>query len=191
MKVIAINGSARKGGNTAILLETVCKELRAAGIETELIELGPKVLQGCIACRKCVENQDKKCALTGDRFNEFFAKMLEADGMLIGSPVYVADVSANTRALIERTCVVARANGNLLARKVGAGVLAMRRAGATNALASINYLFGISEMIIPCSGYWNMGIGGAVGEVEQDEEGMEVMRKLGENMAWLLGKIGG
>ena len=115
--------------------------------------------------------------------------MLEADGMLIGSPVYVADVTANTRALIERACVVARCNGNLLARKAGAGVLAMRRAGATSALASINYLFGISEMIIPCAGYWNMGIGGAIGEVEQDGEGVETMQQLGRNMAWLLGKI--
>ena len=127
MKVIAFNGSARKDGNTAILLNTVLEEIKKEGIETELYQLAGKKIQGCIACYKCMKNKDKRCAVTKDIVNECIEKMIEADGILLGSPTYFADVSAGTRALIERTGYVARANDYMFKRKVGAGVIAVRQ----------------------------------------------------------------
>jgi multimeric flavodoxin WrbA len=130
-----------------------------------------------------------KCVVESDPVNEYFAQIAEADGLLLGSPVYFSDVTAGMRALIERTGLVSRANGGVLKRKVGAGVIAVRRAGSNFSLASINYLFLISEMIIPGSSYWNVGIGRNPGEVQNDAEGIETMKTLGKNMAWLLQKI--
>lgn len=190
MKVVAFNGSGRKDGNTRLLLEAVLEELRAEAIETELIQLaGSPPVQGCISCYKCMEKKNMKCAIDTDPFNGYFAKISAADGLLLGSPVYFSDVTAGIKALIERCGFVGRANGNVLRRKVGAGVVAVRRAGANHTLASLNYLFLISEMIIPGSSYWNMGIGRKPGDVKNDTEGLEIMKTLGRNMAWLLKKI--
>jgi multimeric flavodoxin WrbA len=191
MKVMAFNGSARKEGNTAILLNLVLDELKAAGIGTELYSLAGKPIQGCIACYKCLENKNKRCAVDKDIVNECIQKMIEADGILLGSPTYFADVSAGMKALIERCGMVSRVNGDLLKRKVGAGVVAVRRAGATHAFNSMNYFFLISEMIVPGSNYWNIGIGRQPGEVNNDTEGVETMKTLGRNFAWLLKKIKG
>jgi multimeric flavodoxin WrbA len=189
MKVLAINGSGKKDGNTLLLLNTVLEELKQEGIETDVIQLAAgKPIQGCVACYQCVERKNMKCAIESDPFNDYFAKISEADGLLLGSPVYFSDVTAGMRALIERCGIVSRANGGVLRRKVGAGVLAVRRAGSNFALSSINYLFLISEMIIPGSSYWNAGIGRNPGEVLNDAEGIETMKKLGQNMAWLLKK---
>ncbi len=190
MKVLAINGSSRMDGNTFLLLNTVLDELKAEGIETDIIQLAEgDPLQGCVACQKCMARKNMKCAIETDPFNEYFARMSEADGILLGSPVYFSDVTAGMRALIERSGFVGRANGGVLKRKVGAGVIAVRRAGSNFALASINYLFLISEMIVPGSSYWNTGIGRAPGEVLSDAEGLETMRTLGKNMAWLLKRV--
>ena len=186
MKVVAFSGSARKGGNTALLLRRVLDVLEAEGIETELVELAGAKVQGCTVCLKCREITDARCHGRNDAINECIAKMDSADGILIGSPVYFADVSPETKALLDRTGYVARANPELLARKVGAGVVAVRRAGAMHALDSINHLFLISQMIVPGSSYWNLGIGGPLGAVEEDAEGMRTMETLGRNMAWLL-----
>ena len=191
MKVVAFNGSSRKNGNTGILLKTVMAELEAARIETELVDLAGKNLQGCIACTKCFKNKDKRCGGPKDELNDYLAKMIAADGILLGTPTYFADVSANMKALIERTGMVSRANGDLLQRKVGAGVVAVRRAGAIHAFNSLNFFFFIGQMIVPGSSYWNLGIGREPGEVENDKEGMETMRTLGRNMAWLLTKLQG
>jgi multimeric flavodoxin WrbA len=191
MKVVAFNGSARKDGNTAILLNTVLDELEKEGISTELVQLSGKSLQGCIACYKCFENKNHRCAVEKDEMNSFIQKMLKADGILLGSPTYFSDVSANMKALIERCGMVARANGDMLRRKAGAGVVAVRRAGATHVFSSINYFFLIGQMIIPGSSYWNLGIGREPGEVKDDNEGMQTMVNLGKNMAWLMKKIGG
>ena len=190
MKVVAFNGSGRKDGNTFLLLRTVLDILDAEGIETELIQLaeGPPI-RGCASCFKCMENKNMKCAIENDPFNDYFAKISGADGLLLGSPVYFSDLTAGMKALIERCGFVSRANGNVLRRKIGAGVVAMRRAGANHTLASINYLFLISEMIVPGSSYWNMGIGRKPGDVKDDTEGLEIMKTLGANMAWLLKKI--
>lgn len=190
MKVVAVNGSGRKDGNTCLLLKTVLEELRGAGIDTELIQLAEREpIQGCIACHRCLERRNMKCAIESDPFNDYFAKIAAADGLLLGSPVYFSDITAGMKALIERCGFVSRANGNVLRRKVGAGVLAVRRAGSNHALASLNYLFLITEMIIPGSNYWNMALGRQPGEVLEDAEGIETMKTLGRNMAWLLEKI--
>ncbi len=189
MKVVGINGSARKDGNTAILIRRVFAELEKEGIETELIQLAGKKIRGCTACLKCRENLDKRCSVTKDYFNETFAKMLEADGIILGSPTYFADLTAEMKALIDRAGFVSMANGHLLKRKVGAAVSAVRRAGAIHTIDSISHLFFYSQMIVPGSSYWNVGFGREKGEVEADEEGMRTMKVLGQNMAWLLKKI--
>jgi multimeric flavodoxin WrbA len=189
MKVIAFNGSARKEGNTFILLNLVLDELKAEGIETELYSLAGKPIQGCIACYKCFEKKNKRCNVEKDIVNECLEKMLEADGILLGSPTYFADVSAGMKALIERCGMVSRANEDMLKRKVGAGVVAERRAGAIHVFNSLNYFFFIGQMIVPGSSYWNLGIGRQPGDVNNDAEGVQTMKNLGKNMAWLLKKI--
>jgi multimeric flavodoxin WrbA len=189
MKVIAFNTSARKDGNTAILIKHVFKELEGLNIETELIQLAGQTISGCIVCGQCLVTKDNKCALTNDLVNEYVAKMMQADGIIIGSPTYFADCTAGAKALIERTGMVSRANNNLFKRKVGAAVVAVRRSGAMHAFDSINHFFTIGEMIIVGASYWNMGIGREIGEVANDSEGLNTMRVLGKNMAWLIKKI--
>lgn len=190
MKVIALSGSARKGGNTAILLRHVLAELEKEGIETELVELSGSKIHGCLACRECSARKDARCAQRNDMGNAYLEKMAAANGILLGSPTYVADISPEIKALIDRACMVGMANGGLFRRKVGAGVIAVRRAGAIHAFDALNHFFLISEMIVPGSSYWNIGIGREPGEVEKDEEGIRTMKVLGRNMAWLLKKLG-
>jgi len=191
IKVVAFNGSARKGGNTAILLGYVLKELEKEGIETELIEMSGARIHGCLACRKCSAKKDHRCSQTGDMGNAYIEKMENADGILLGSPTYVTDVTPEIKALIDRACLVGRANGGLFRRKVGAAVVAVRRAGATHAFDTLNHFFHINEMIVPGSSYWNIGIGLEPGDVERDVEGIQTMKTLGQNMAWLLKKVNG
>ena len=191
MKVVAFNGSVRAKGNTAILLDTVLDELKNEGIETELVSLAGKTIPGCRACFKCFEKTDGHCAVTDDRVNDYIDKMRAADGILLGSPTYFADVTAGMKALIERAGMTARANPGILRRKLGAGVVAVRRAGAMHAFTSLNIFFLIGEMIVVGSSYWNIGIGREPGEVEKDAEGIETMKTLGRNMAWLLKRIQG
>jgi len=189
MKVIAFNGSARKDGNTAILINQVFSELEKQDIETEMIQFSGQKIRGCIACYKCFENKDQRCSVKDDVVNDCIEKMLQADGIILASPTYFADVSSELKALIDRAGLVARANGDMFKRKIGAAVVAVRRAGAIHAYDSINHFFLISQMIIPGSSYWNIGIGRKIGDVEKDEEGLETMATLGRNMAWLLKKI--
>jgi len=188
-KVVAFNGSARKGGNTAILLRYVLKELANEGIETELIELSGAGIHGCKACRQCSSRKDRRCSQTGDKGNDYIAKMEGADGILLGSPTYVADISPEIKALMDRACLVSKANGGMFRRKVGAAVVAVRRAGAIHAFDALNHFFLISEMIVPASSYWNIGYGLEIGDVEKDEEAIQTMKTLGQNMAWLLKKL--
>ena len=190
MKVVAFNASSRRDGNTAILIKRVFDELEKEGIKAELIQLAGENIHGCAACGKCFERKDKKCAVTIDSVNKYIEKMIQADGIIIGSPTYFADCTANAKALIERAGMVARANDNMLMRKIGAAVIAVRRAGAIHAFDTINHFFTIGEMVIVGSLYWNIGVGRQIGEVEKDEEGINTMSILGKNMAWLLKKIG-
>jgi multimeric flavodoxin WrbA len=189
MKVCAFNGSPRPKGNTFLLLSIVLEELKKEGIDTEIVQVGGKPIQGCLACFQCYKNKDRRCAVDSDRFNGHFAKMVEADGILLGTPTYFSDVSSWMKALIERAGFVGRANDGLLRRKVAAGVAAVRRAGAIHALSSMNHFFLHGEMIVPGSTYWNLGIGREEGEVTKDEEGVQTMKALGRNMAWLMKKL--
>jgi multimeric flavodoxin WrbA len=190
MKVVAFSGSARKDGNTAILVRKVFAELESEGIETELVQLYNKNLRGCIACLKCAETQDSTCpGQPDDGVNACIAKMVAADGIIIASPTYYANCTANTQALLERAGYATRKSGNPLARKVGAAVVAVRRGGAIHAFDSINHWFQINEMLVVGSSYWNLGIGLGKGDVEQDVEGMETMVTLGRTMAWALKKL--
>lgn len=189
MKVVAFNGSPRKEGNTSLLLKHVLTELENEGIETEIIQIGDNPLRGCTACMKCFENKDEQCVIKSDIVNDCIKKMIEADGIIIASPTYFADVNAETKALIDRAGFVAKANDDLFKRKVGAAVVAARRAGAIHAFDSIDHLFTISQMIIPGSSYWNIGLGFLPVDVESDMEGIQTMQTLGQNMAWVLKKL--
>ena len=188
MYALAINGSPRKGGNTELLLNKVLDELKNVGWETELVKVGGTSIRGCIACKKCFENKDNECSVKKDNFNEIFSKMIKADAMILGSPTYFAAVSADLKALIERSGYVAYANGHAFSGKIGAAVVAVRRGGATHAYDTINHMFQMSRMIIPCSTYWNMGCASSKGEVREDQEGIANMRHLGKSIDWL-GKI--
>jgi len=189
MHVVAFNGSPRKEGNTALLLRTVLAELEHEGIRTELVSLSGTRLRGCTACGACIKNKNKRCIFDDDLLNSCIEKMIAADGILLGSPTHFADITPDSKALMDRAGYVTRANGMLLRRKVGAAVVAVRRAGAIHAFDSLNHFFTIAEMIIVGSSYWNIGIGREIGEVEQDDEGIGTMRTLGRNMAWLLKKL--
>jgi len=189
MKVVAFNGSARKDGNTAILIGYVFRQLEKEGIETELVQLSGSRIHGCIACMQCFENKDQRCAVKDDFVNDCIEKMLAADGIILGSPTYFANVSTEMKALIDRAGMVSRANSDMLARKVGAAVVAVRRAGSIHVFNSINHFFFIGQMVVPGSSYWNLGIGRQKGEVEKDDEGIQTMKHLGRNMAWLLKKL--
>lgn len=189
MQVVAFNGSPRKGGNTEQLLRFVAEVLEDERIETEIIQIGGKSLHGCTACRKCFERHDQKCSIDTDIVNYCISRMADADGILIGSPTYFADVSTETKALIDRAGYVGLANGGLYSRKVGAAVVAVRRAGGIHVFDTINHFFGISNMFTVGSSYWNLGMGFEPGDVSMDEEGIRTMRNLGANMAWILKKI--
>lgn len=191
MKVVGFNGSPRKNGNTAILLNYVFEELRAEGIETESLQLGGKNIRGCKACFKCFNNKDARCAVDSDHLNSCIEKIVEADGVVLASPTYFTDVTTEMKALIDRAGLVAKANDDMFKRKVGAAVVAVRRAGSIHVFDTINHFFLISQMIVPGSIYWNMGFGLEKGDVEKDSEGIQTMKVLGRNMAWLLKKTHG
>jgi len=188
MKVIAFNGSPRKDGNTTILINHVLRELEKEGVETELVQLSGKEIRGCIACYKCFENKDQHCAVKNDIANECIEKMIKAEGILLGSPVYFTDVTAEMKALIDRAGFVSMANGGMYKNKVGATVVAVRRSGAIHTLDTMSHFFLAGQMIIIGRG---IGVGKDKGEVEKDEEGMQAVKALGQRMAWLLKKLYG
>lgn len=187
MKVLAINSSARKDGNTAILIKQVFEELNKEGIETEMIQLAGQVIEPCKACWAC--GGQENCVHRKDNFRDIFEKMKEADGILLGSPVYSANISANMQALLERAAVVGDMNPGLFTHKVGAAVTAGRRGGALQAIDSMNHFFLNHEMFVVGSTYWSMAYGQMPGDVEKDVEGMETMKALGKNMAFLLKRM--
>lgn len=184
MKVLAINASARKDGNTAILIHTVFEELNKAGIETEMVQFAGNVIEPCKACWAC--GGQGNCVHRKDIFREVFDKIKAADGIILGSPVYSANVSANMQAFLERAAVVCDMNPGLLKYKVGATVAAARRGGALNAIDTMNHFYLNHEVFVVGSTYWNMAYGQMPSDVLKDEEGLANMRNLGENMAHLL-----
>lgn len=189
MKVVAVSGSARKGGNTAALIGHVFGPLREAGHECELIELAGRDVRGCTACRRCSETKDQQCHGRKDFGNEVITALDGADAIILGSPTYFADVSAEMKAIIDRVGYVSMANGGMHVRKPGAAVVAVRRGGAIHVFDTMNHLFLISQMIVVGSSYWNIGVGREKGEVDDDAEGVRTMTRLGENMAWVLDRI--
>ncbi len=191
MKVIAISGSARKDGNTAILVRHVFAELKKEGIETELVQLAGERVRGCAACYQCWKNKDGACVIKDDIVNSCIEKMKGAHGIILASPTYFADITSEMKAFMDRSGMVSRANGDMFKRKAGAAIVAVRRAGAIHAFDTLNHFFLIGQMVIPGSSYWNVGVGREIGEVESDDEGMQTMKALGENMAWLLKRIAG
>jgi multimeric flavodoxin WrbA len=188
MKVIAFNGSPRKDGNTFILINHVFRELEQEGIETELVQLSEKEIHGCIACYKCFENKDKRCAVKTDAANEYIEKILGAQGIILGSPVYFIDVTSEMKALIDRAGFVSLGNGRMFKNKVGGAVAALRRNGAMHAIDSMNHFFLSQEIFIAGRA---IGVGRDKGEVEKDEEGIQLAKSFGQRMAWLLKKLHG
>ncbi|MDM8158611.1 flavodoxin family protein [Labilibaculum sp. K2S] len=186
MKVVAFNGSPKKEGNTYHALKLVTEQLEMQGIETEIVHVGNKGVKGCIACGQCAKNKDEKCVIKGDDVNIWIQKMKEADGILLGSPVHYASLGANMKSFLDRAFYVSGANGNLVRHKAGASVVAVRRSGGIPTFNELNNYLTYSEMMIPTSNYWNVIHGTTPGQVLQDEEGMQIMRVLGKNMAYLL-----
>ncbi len=190
MKVVGISSSPRKDGNTALLIRTIFAELEKHGIETELLQIAGQPVRGCRGCRACFTSKDGKCIIKDDFVNDYIAKMAAADGIILGSPTYFADVNAEMKALIDRAGYVARANDYLFKHKVGVAVTAVRRGGAIHTFDTMNHWLHYNQLFLVGSTYWNMVYGREVGEVAKDDEGMANMRNLGENMAWLLNKLG-
>lgn len=191
MNVVAFNGSARKNGNTAMMINYMFEELTKEGIETEMVQLCGEHPHGCIACYQCFKKKDGRCIVDVDCINSCVEKMVAADGIVLASPTYFADVSTEMKALIDRCGMVSRANGDMYKRKVGAAIVTQRRGGGIHAFDTMNHFFTIGQMIIVGSSYWNMGFGREKGEVANDAEAITVMRDLGKNMAWLLKKVKG
>ena len=189
MKVVAFNGSPRKTGNTSILINAVLDELRKEGVETELVQMAGRPIHGCRACYRCLANQDRRCSFDDDALNEYLEKMIEAEGIILGSPTFHGDVTPELKCLIDRAGLVSNLNGTLFRRKVGAAVVPVRRAGSVHAIHTVHNLFLMHEMIIPGSSYWNMAFGMDKGDVETDAEGIDTMRTLGQTMAWLLKRL--
>ncbi len=189
MKVVAFNGSARKNGNTAMMIAALFKELEKEGVETEMVQLAGEHPHGCIACYQCFKNKNGRCIVDLDCINSCIEKMLAADAIVLASPTYFADVSTEMKALIDRAGMTSRANGDMFKRKLGAAIVTQRRGGGIHAFDTMNHFFTIGQMIIVGSSYWNIGFGREKGEVADDKEGLNVMCDLGKNMAWLLRKL--
>ena len=186
MKVVAINGSPHKKGNTYHALMGVGKELMENDIDFEIIHIGNKAVRGCMACGGCSRNKDEKCVITTDSLNEWVQKMKDADGIILGSPVYYAGIPGTMKSFLDRAFYVSGSNGILFRHKVGAAVVAVRRTGGSSTFDSLNHYLNYSEMILATSNYWNITHGLSSGEVLQDTEGVQIMEVLGRNMAWIL-----
>lgn len=186
MKVVAFNGSPQKDGNTYHAIKIVLAELEKQNIETEIIHVGNKIISGCLACGKCAANKDEKCVIPSDKVNEWIQQMKEADGIILGSPVHYAGVAGNFKSFLDRAFYVCSANGGLLRHKVATTVVAVRRSGGISTYHELNNFIQYSEMLVPTSNYWNIIHGTTPGEAEKDTEGVQIMRILGKNMAWLL-----
>lgn len=189
MNVVAFNGSPRKNGNTHLLISMVFEALEKEGISCELIHIGGKQLQGCRACDQCYKLKNKQCAIKDDGLNGYIQKMIQADAILLGSPTYFANVTSEMKAFIDRSGRVGRANDYLFKHKVAAAIIAVRRAGSLEAFDAINHFFLIEQMIVTGSTYWNLGVGGKIGEVGSDDEARKNMQNLGENIAWILQRL--
>jgi multimeric flavodoxin WrbA len=189
MKAIAISGSPRQGGNTALLLSRCLRHLEKDGITGELVSLGDHEIKPCRACGGCGQSLDRTCTIKDDHFHPVFEKMVAADVIVVGSPVYFGSATPNLMALLDRAGYVSRANGNLFSRKIGGPVTVARRAGQNFTFAQLMFWYMINDMVVPGSSYWNIAIGRKAGEVESDEEGLKTVDRFAENLAWLAKKL--
>ncbi len=186
LSVVAFNGSPRPNGNTSRMIQAAFAELENAGIATKEIRMGGKLLRGCVACMQCHKQKLGRCVFSDDPMNEWIEEMKAADGILLASPTYFANVTTEMKAFIDRagySCF------GQLQRKVGAPIAVARRGGAIQVYNTLMAFFGIAQMVVPMSSYWNMGYGLKPGDVEDDAEGLTTMKNLGANMAWLLQKL--
>lgn len=186
MKVIAINGSPKKEGNTYHALKMIGETITEAGIDFEIIHVGNKMIHGCLACYKCAEKRDEKCSIITDDLNKYIPTIKQADGIILGSPVYYSGIAGTMKSFLDRLFFVCGANGGLLRQKVGAAMVAVRRTGGSSTLDSLNHYLSISDMIIASSIYWNVIHGRNPGEVIHDGEGVQTMHLLGKNISWIL-----
>jgi len=186
MKVILINGSSHEKGNTAFALDKAEAVLADQGIGAERINIGREALHGCIGCGVCAKQQNRQCRFTDDPVNGWLKHMLDADGMIIGTPVYYAGMNGALKSFLDRAFFVAAANGGLFRHKVGMALAAVRRAGALPAFDQINKYFTISEMFVASGNYWNMVYGMLPGEAAGDAEGVQCVELSAANMAWML-----
>ncbi|KOF57616.1 FMN reductase [Clostridium sp. DMHC 10] len=186
MKVVAFNGSPKKNGNTYHAIKAVAEELEKENIEVEIIHVGNKIIRGCLDCGGCSRNMNERCAIQNDEVNDWIQKMKEADGIILGSPVHFSAIAGTMKSFLDRAFLVTSVNNGMLRHKVGASVIAVRRSGGVPVFNQLNNYISYSEMIMPTSNYWNVIHGTKPGEAVQDEEGMQIMRVLGKNMAWLL-----
>lgn len=186
MKVVAFNGSPKKQGNTYHALKMVGEELVNNGIEFEVIHVGNKNIRGCMACGQCAKNKNEECIIKTDQVNEWIQSIKDADGILLGSPVHFAGMSSTMKAFLDRAFYVHSTNGGLFRHKVGASVVSVRRSGGSVTFDSLNHYLTYSEMFMPTTNYWNVIHGTTPGDVFEDEEGMQIMRVLGKNMAFLM-----
>jgi multimeric flavodoxin WrbA len=186
MKVVAFNGSPKKNGNTYKSIEIVAKELEKENIEVEIIHVGNKLIRGCLACGGCSKNMNERCIIDNDEVNEWVAKMKEADGIILGSPVHYSAIAGTMKSFLDRAFLVTSVNKGMLRHKVGASVVAVRRSGGVPVFDQLNNYINYSEMLMPTSNYWNVAYGRTPDEVLKDDEGMQIMRVLGKNMSWLM-----
>lgn len=186
MKVVALNGSPKSNGNTYEAIKAVANELEKENIEVEIIHVGNKMVRGCLACNGCARNKNEKCVMENDEVNEWIQKMKDADGIILGSPVYYSAIAGTMKSFLDRAFYVASANGGMFRHKVGASVVAVRRAGGIPTFDQLNNYIAYSEMVMATSNYWNVAYGTAPGEASRDEEGMQIMSVLGKNMAWII-----
>ena len=187
MKVLLINGSPRQKGNTAIALAEIAKTLQTEGIESEIVWIGNKPIRGCIACNKCRENPGA-CAFNDDVCNVISGKFQEADALIVGSPVYYGQPNGALLSVIQRAFY---SNGGAIAGKPAAAVAVCRRGGASAVFETLNMPFQMMNMPVVGSQYWNIAYGREPGQAALDKEGMQTMRTLAHNMAWLLKSTGG
>lgn len=182
MKVVAINGSPRKGGNTEQCLNIIGDELKKDGIELEIVQIGQESIHGCIACYHCLSTGSGYC-VQKDKANEWIDKMVEADGIILASPVYYGGIAGTMKCFLDRAFLC---SGNKLHHKVGAAITTLRRSGGLETFQQLNAYLNTMEMIMPSSDYWAAVHGLEINEVQKDTEGLEVMAKLGRNMAWIM-----
>jgi multimeric flavodoxin WrbA len=186
VKVTAFNGSPKQNGNTFRAISLVCEELEASGIQTEIVHIGSEKIRGCVGCGSCAKNKDERCAFSDDPVNDCIQKIKASNGILLGSPVYYSGIAGTMKSFLDRLFYVAGSNGSMFRHKTGAAIAAVRRSGGVTTVDQLNHYLLNTEMIIATSSYWNVIHGAVPGEVDQDGEGVQIMRTLGRNMAWIM-----